>query len=456
MHVPYICIITFISIQLQTVYCYTQFKDVFMTHSPTLSLFALLLISLNIMLGSGIFINTVLLAKTAQGLGALAYILIGILLLPLILSFSRLMRHHQGGTFYDFGATLHPLVGFISCWSYFTAKMASCALGIHIFVSLLRLMIPFFAGIPALILDTIIILLFSLLNIMHVHIGKSIQYSFIILKMIPITFAIISGIMLFQGTYFTTTSLPWHTLPATFPFVLYAFTGFEAICSLSRSIVNPEHNGPKAIILAYSLGVGIVVLYQFFFFGALGSSLTMLNSYLEAFPALIHKLIPHGEHQTLLMLLHTGIASSSLGAAYGIMYSNAWNLFALAHEGHVYGKKFLLKLNSYHRPYVCIIVENLLALSYVFFAQGHQIPLQQICSLGMTITYTLSVLALMYKAHKDRQNRIIPLLALGSCSILLGSLINNMLIFGIMPSLLFCIIIALGIGMFMSINRSVN
>ena len=74
----------------------------------------------------------------------------------------------------------------------------------------------------------------------------------------------------------------------------------------------------------------------------------------------------------------------------------------------------------------------------------------------MTITYTLSVLALMYKAHKDRQNRIIPLLALGSCSILLGSLINNMLIFGIMPSLLFCIIIALGIGMFMSINRSVN
>lgn len=423
-----------------------------MPHSSKLSLFSALLISLNIMLGSGIFINTVLLAQTAGGLGALTYAVVGILLLPLIVSFSRLMRYHHGGTFYDFSATLHPLVGFISSWSYFTAKMASCALGIHIFVSLTKTMVPAIQWLPTLIIDSCIIVLFAFFNMLHMRIGKSIQYSFILLKMIPISFAILAGITLFQGTNISAHT-PWTALPATFAFVLYAFTGFEAICSLSRSIINPEHNGPRAIMLAYIVGVSIVVLYQFFFFGALGSSLSLLTNYLEAFPLLVSTLLPDKSNHLLLVILHAGIASSSLGAAYGIMYSNAWNLFALAHEGHVYAKKTLLTLNRHHMPVACIVIESIIALCYIWFSQGNQIPLQQICSLGMTITYTLSVVALIVYTQQTQQQRIVPILSLGSCAILLGSLINNMYVFGAIPYLFFVLILASGVGMYMQVNK---
>ncbi|HVX00234.1 MAG TPA: hypothetical protein VHA52_07355, partial [Candidatus Babeliaceae bacterium] len=113
-----------------------------------LSLCAAILINLNIMLGSGIFVNTVLLAQTAHSLGAFAYLLVGIALLPLIFTISYLVKLYPTGTFYDFAASVNPLIGFISSWSYFTAKLASCALGIHVCVSLLQTIFPLLGQFP--------------------------------------------------------------------------------------------------------------------------------------------------------------------------------------------------------------------------------------------------------------------------------------------------------------------
>ena len=58
--------------------------------SHKLSLLSAILININIMLGSGIFINTVLLTKQAGSLGALVILLLRFLLLPLILAIGQL------------------------------------------------------------------------------------------------------------------------------------------------------------------------------------------------------------------------------------------------------------------------------------------------------------------------------------------------------------------------------
>src|SRR5947207_2039306 len=109
-----------------------------MSHRAKLSLPAAILINTNVMVGSGIFINTVLLAKNAGGLSPLSYALVGLLLLPLILSISKLARHHCGGNFYTYGSNIHPTVGLLTAWCYFIGKLASCTLGIHVGVSLLQ------------------------------------------------------------------------------------------------------------------------------------------------------------------------------------------------------------------------------------------------------------------------------------------------------------------------------
>lgn len=424
-----------------------------MSTQPKLSLFAAILININIMMGSGIFINTVVLSKQAGSLGSAVYVLVGILLLPLILAIAQLLKYHpNGGTVYHFGASVHPYMGFISGWSYFTAKLASCGLGVHVCISFLQEMIPALKAIPILGLDTFVILAFAALNMLNLRLGQTIQYCFMGLKLVPILFAIIVGIFLFSGGNFSSNTFLWTGVPTSIPLVLYAFSGFEASCSLSAYIENSERNGPRAILISYLLVISIVTLYQTMFFGALGMQLSALPDYRQAFPALLSIYLPASSvvKNILITLLHFGIASSSLGASYGILYSNSWNLYALAQNKHIFGHTILTKLNKHAIAYMCVVVEAILAIAYLLLAWGQQIPLQQVSAFGATVTYTLSAFALLiivYRRH--RKISLTALCSIASCSLLIGSFVWSIARNGIATLLvLFLGLLALGSFMF--------
>lgn len=437
--------------------------------SHKLSLKSAILINVNIMLGSGIFINTVVLSKLAGSAGALVYAIVGILLLPLIIAIAKLLQCHQnGGTFFDFGASVKPILGFISSWSYFIGKMASSALGIHVCLSLLQELIPSLKAIPIILFDCLIIILFCLLNLLNLRIGQSIQVGFMFFKLIPIFFAIFAGLFIFSGTNFNYSNFLISGIPISIPLVLYAFSGFEASCSLSNSIENPEKNGPKAILISYCLVILIVMLYQTIFYGALGEKLASMVDYTHAFPQLLENLMPNLPNLKNLLhgLLHIGIASSSLGASYGIMYSNSWNLFTLASRTNTFdiqntnvsskfGKSFLTYLNKHNMPYICIIIEAILAIAYIIISQGHQISLQQVSAFGSVIAYTCSAIALLIITYKaTKKINAISVLSLISCSILIGAFIWSIATKGITNLfILFLAIIIFGITLFSIKNR---
>ncbi len=422
-----------------------------MAKSYALSLPAAILVNINIMIGSGIFVNTVLLARNAGPFGGAAYLIMGIMLLPLIITFARLLKYHKGGTFYDFGAIMHPMAGFLSGWSYFTAKLASASLGIHVFSTLISQLVPGLSTVPSIVFDGAIVLLFTALNMLNLRIGRVIQYGFLLVKLMPIFCAIGAGIYFFSGASLTGQHLIFSNLVGTLPFVLYAFTGFEACCSLSRTMEDPERNGPRALIISYALGVCIAVLFQTLFFIAL-PRLGILADYSQAFPALLNKLFasPHGLHQFIFFLLNVGIATSSLGAAYGIMYSNAWNLFALAQAGYTFAGRALTSFNRYKAPFVCVLAEGLTVLLYLIAFRGSLVPLQQICSLGMMITYTVSTAAFLMLMWRLRSRiELTAVLALFSCLLLALGYHKNIMEYGARPTLYFGFIILLGLSMFL-------
>ena len=404
-----------------------------MSESHKLSLVSAILININIMLGSGIFINTVLLSKASGALGALVYLLVGLLMLPLIIVFAELLKFNQGGTFYEFGHIIHPFVGFLSSWSYFTAKLASCALSVHIFVTLVQRLIPVLSTCNPLMFDSGIIILFLCLNLFNMRIGRSIQYAFIVLKLIPITFVLLAALFFFTGAYYTVDTFMWEGIPESIPFVLFAFSGFEASCSLSRSIRDPHKNGPRAIFISYFIVLSILILYQLGLFGILGSQLGGLASFRDVYPVLVTGIFPNSASLQVFFKAITllGIAASSLGASYGIMYSNAWNLYALAQHGHTFVPTYIGQLNRHHVPFVCVIIEGILALSYTWLAQGNQVPLQQMSALGSTIAYSLSAISFMFVAlFITRNHRLVAALSLVSCLVLAASTINNGMVFG--------------------------
>ncbi len=424
-----------------------------MTESHKLSLFSAILININIMLGSGVFINTVLLSQQAGSLGALTYILVGILLFPLILGMSQLLKCNlPGGTFYHFGLAFSPFIGFTSSWSYFVAKLASFTLSIHVCISLLQQVIPLLSTINTLLLDAFTIVLFMILNTLNLKMGQSIQYAFIILKLIPLLFAILTGILLFSPTSFNTTTALWSGVPASVPFVLFAFIGFEASCSLSQSIKNSDKNAAKAILISYLAVVSIVVLYQLMFYGALGPKLTQLGSYLEAFPTLIQYFSSNIKTQHILIsIMNIGIASSALGASYGMMFSNSWNLYTLAHHKHTFFPHILGTFNKHNIPMWCVITEGIIALLYLILSKGYQVSLQQVGAFGSIVAYTLSSFALLKIEYTQATHRskIIPFLSIISCLILMSSFIWNIYFQGVSALLVFFFFLLFaGISMF--------
>lgn len=427
-----------------------------MHHS--LSLWSAIRISINIMLGTGLFINTVNLARIAGPLGALSYAAVGIILFPLIITIARLIELHPQGGFYKFGsAEINPLAGFLSAWVYFAGKLASATLMIHASTTLLRLLTPTLNMIPHLTLDTIVILLFALLNLGNMKMGNLIQTIFFSAKMVPLI--IILGIATLWAT-----PLNYHAalvgleeFITTLPIVLYAAIGFEAACSLSTRLENPRVNGPRAILISYSSLITVYCLFQAGLYGLLGAQLSSLSSFADVFHA-VTSFLPLAVQTYAGTLLTFCVALSALGGAYGILFSNMWNLHALTEHKHIWGSAWLKKLNRHGVPAWCVAIEGLLCCSYIWLSSGIQLPLQQISGLGSVVAYTISIIAAYYaKKHGTlRLSWVFIGTALINCFMLIA-LCMTQLIQGGNPALyLFLGLIVTGIGMFWTQKKGMH
>lgn len=388
-----------------------------------LSLWAAVIIIVNIIIGSGVFINTTELAKRAGILGSLCYALVGLLLLPLILSFVRLLQIHPVGGFYAFcNNSLHPFAGFINTWCYFFVKLSSCTLAIHIFTLLMQRTFPALTCINATVFDIGILVLLLGLNMLNVKTGSKIQGWLMVLKLFPIFFVIISGLFFLQGSNLTSVHQLWSGLPSAIPLVLHAMLGFEVACSLIRTIENPEVNGPRAILISYGIVIVLYVLYQGIFYGVLGTSLAQTANYSQAFPLLISKFgISEYMRDILGNLIHIAIATSALGAAFGIIYANLWNLYSLAERNHTITPATIMQRNRFNVPFVCVLAQGAIILTYLYIVRNEQTSFQHVSAFGSTITYTLSIIGLLATLYKKRQSLLLPVLGLINCAILMSA-----------------------------------
>jgi amino acid transporter len=429
------------------------------TEKYKLSLTTAILININIMLGAGIFINTPSLAQRAGILSAIIYPLVGLLMLPLILSIAELLKKHPVGGFYTFAAKeIHPMAGFLSCWCYFTAKIASCALMVHASIALLQHIFPLLAGISIFLLDFLTVGAFTVLNLLNMKAGSAIQKAFIGFKIFPLLFAIAGGFLFMQSDNLYAEPLKWEGLPLSLPLVIYAVVGFEAACSMSGQIRNAQKNAPLAVLISFFTVIAIATLYQTAFYVSLGEQLVQCDSHCEVFPSLIRHIFGNGPwtHQ-FEALLQLAIAFSTLGAAYGIIFSNGWNLYTLAQNDHLWNSSFFAQFNKSQIPVACVVAEGVVAILYLVVSQGVLIPLQQIGAFGSVIAYTLSVASLLSAQRGDSSvgaaRRWIPRLGLCSCAILVTACLRSFLINGASSLAIFSLLLILGATMFLRTAR---
>ncbi|MFC1843095.1 amino acid permease, partial [Candidatus Dependentiae bacterium] len=236
----------------------------------------------------------------------------------------------------------------------------------------------------------------------------------------------------------------------------YASMGFEAACILSSKIENPSKNAPKAILISYGIALSVATIYQFMFYGSLGtalSSITLTPEYLHAFPVFLQKLLPHLPKMAFYLqaILHLAIASSALGGSYGIMFSNTWNLFTIAKNKHIFFSKLFTKFNKSAIPFASVIFIGIIYITYLLVSGGSQMHLAPMSSLGVVLAYTLSVLALFIAKIKRSEVKIplwVPAIGLVNCSILIYSCIKTLIEKGLSSLVMFTLMMLLGIIMF--------
>jgi amino acid transporter len=383
--------------------------------------------------------------------------LVAILFSPLILTISRLvLEFKENSNFLQFGNVISPFFGFMAILLYFFGKLGSCALTIHIFSSFLQSSFQFFSSYNILSIDILFIILLTLFNIFNIKVNRYIQYFFLISKFIPIIFVILSGLFIFNFNSISLDKLYFSNIPFSIPLVIYAFSGFEAVCSLSQSISNPSKNGSLAIFTSFILVVLISFLYQFFIFLSLFQYLFDLKyTYLNIFFSFFH-LLGLDSYNFLSNILNLLIAISALGSFYGILYSNSWNLYNIAKKGLFIFNDRISKLNSFAAPVYSLIIEAIFIILYILISKADYISLQQVSAFGSISAYTISSFALLKLSRRYLNLKYLAYASLFSSSLLLQMFLYTLLKNGLSYIFIFYITFISILSLIFYINHKPN
>ena len=407
------------------------------TQRDTLTLPMTILVNLNIMVGAGVFINTIPLAHLSGSLSFMVYLAVGLLMLPLALTVARLLQIYPGGNFYTFAEPLGIASSFASTWIYFVAKLATSALTIRLSSILLQDLVPALATVPIFAVDSVLLAILLALNLRGLRTSMLVQYVLTIGKLTPILFVIGAGILFFNEPSATTPLvIDWHAIIYGVPVALFALMGFEAACAISNRVENPGRNAPRALIIAASIALTLICSYQFLYTWVMGSTTMMYHSFINTIPIFLQRVVPNSLRlrQALASLFHLGMLAATLSVSYGILFTNHWNLYTLAKHQLIPLCGHLTRLNRFGIPTLCILVEGLICVVYLT-QLTQKFYFQQISGFGTVVAYTFSTLALMAyaRAHNDRTLLLLALWALCSSTLLMAASIKSFFMYDTWP-----------------------
>lgn len=413
-----------------------------------IGLWAAILLSLNIMVGAGAFVNLSTLTKLAGPWGFLGYLFGAIILLPVVISLATLASLHAvaGGLLVYGKEYLHPIAGFISSWSYFLGKCVAVALFADAFINPFYLNYAFMQGLPKLVWMSGFLLFLALVNIGGVRLSGRIQWLFTGIKVVPIVAVIASAVMrggwgsgglwAFNGGY---------DIAGLIPVALFALSGFEVICNLGHQIIEPQRNALR-IALASSLFVALLYMaLQLAAFALAGTALTGPH-YLTILGFSLYK-----PFSALGFMLNDLIYAIIFSSAFNIMINSSWNLYAIAQDRFFPASAYLTRCTLGGVPWVAHLLSITLSI-VILMVTTDLVALQNISVLGTIVAYFISTLSALVAFYRNPIIAwAIPAAGLFSCAYVLNLCITNLMASGLSAPVL----AIFSVGLVMAVSRFV-
>jgi len=394
------------------------------------------LINTNIVIGSAFFLGAPQVSLLNGIFAPFAWIICGLLLLPLLIVLARLSRMYpiSGGLYIYSLKHLGKFWGFVSGWGYYIGTAAANALVLHAFSEqLLNFNVIKNFNLSSLVLDLFFVLFFTFLNLLNIEFLERIQIGLAIIKSIPMVLVLVALPFLFNINNLFTVTPSLGGFVQTIPLALFAYIGIEACCAVADKIHDGQKNAARVILVSFALIIVTYALLQTAILCITGAS--PVNPFFSIIPMLT-------KNQTIIALgnsvINFAMAASFLAGFYGMFYYNNWNLYAMGSENSILCSKHLIRVNKSQTPWICVLFQSALVIAFLLITTNINY-LMTMCDLGTTIAYFLSAISFLviFKSFWGY-------LAIASCGLLL--LINSERLFSAGFIYLVPFLVILGVG----------
>src|SRR3978361_1202442 len=198
------------------------------------------IMSINAIIGAGLFVNAAPLSTLAGPLSCMSYFLVALLIVPLVLVVAEsaaLYPATQGGLYTYIEKGVGKRWGLLGMSCYYLAKATSCSILLQTALLYLQKTVPFFGQCSLTLLVGIMVIIVGMSNLWGLKFGARLQSTFMFLKTVPIALVIFTALYFIHGSNFTLMQpFPIKNLFSSLPIALYALMGFETCCSIGHLI----------------------------------------------------------------------------------------------------------------------------------------------------------------------------------------------------------------------------
>lgn len=389
-------------------------------------------LSINDVIGSGVFLLPAAAAILLGGASIWAVFLAGCAVAILVLCFAEASSYFDepGGAYLYTREAFGEFIGFEVGWMTWLARVTSVAsLSVGFALACSYLWPEAADGWGRILVITVSLLFLTWINIIGVEQGAKMAVFLTIAKSVPLLVFIGIGLFAVEWELITTTDSPavtFESLSEAVLLLLFAYVGFENTPAAAGEYKNPKKDVPFALLTMVLL---VTIIYTLVQFVAVGT-----------YPALQESESPLADSGAyfagagMALLMTVGAMVSIFGNVGNTTLIGPRYLYALAKDG--YGFKALAKIHPrYRTPAIAILVQSGIAL--VLAISGSFVGLAMLSIIARLATYvgTAAALPILRKRFPNNPNAIrlpggytIPVIALVICLIfLISTTVENLI-----------------------------
>lgn len=346
----------------------------------TVSRWELVGLSVNDVVGSGIYLLPAAAAGLLGAWSTVAVALAGMAVGLLVLCFAEASSYFDepGGAYLYTREAFGPLVGFEVGWMTWLARIASVASLLNGLAAALGYLWPAAStGWARALVITATLVVLTGFNLVGVRAGARVAVTLTVGKLVPLLVFVVIGFFHMDWSRVVMTELPEQgSIVEASMLLLFAYAGFENAPAAAGEYRDPKRDVPVALLTAMSGIVGIYCLVQ----------LVSLGS----FPGLASSGAPLADAATRFLggwgglLMTVGAVVSIVGNVGNTTLMGPRYLLALASDG--FGPRALARIHpDYRTPAVAIVVQGALALALAL--SGSFVQLAMLSVIARLATY---------------------------------------------------------------------